>query len=120
MVAPSGFSTGTTNFSSTVRTAIAKKVLDTLRAGLIALPRGAVVPANVLAKVGDNWTLRATAYPDLADAVAVVGAGPVGLIMRADPQGNRGGGQNPSRDSNGAVSSPPPGMAVEAGGLNKS
>jgi len=90
MVAPSGFSTSTTGFTSTVRTAIAKKVIDTLRAGLIALPRGAVVPANVLAKVGDNWTLRATAYPDLADAAATdpltEGVPPASIELGIDTQ----------------------------------
>jgi hypothetical protein len=90
MVAPSGFSTGTTGFTSTVRTAIAKKVIETLRAGLIALPKGAVIPANVLAKVGDNWTLRSTAYPDLADAAATnpltEGVPPASIELGIDTQ----------------------------------
>jgi hypothetical protein len=60
-----GFGTDTTTFSSTVRDAIQKKVIATLRAGLIALPKGAVAPASVLARVGDNFTLRLSAYPDL-------------------------------------------------------
>jgi len=62
-----GFGTDTTNFSNTVRTRILKSVIETLRAGLIALPKGAVVPGDLVAKNGDNFTLRATAYPDLAD-----------------------------------------------------
>lgn len=73
MVAPAGFSTSTTNFTATTRDAIKKKVIETLRAGLVALPRGAVAPADVLAKVGDNWTLRVSAYPDLLDGAATIG-----------------------------------------------
>lgn len=67
MAFPGGFETASPGFSDTVRTAIKKGIIDTLRAGLIALPRGAVVPMEVLSQVGDNFTLRATAYPDLED-----------------------------------------------------
>src|SRR5437867_9316630 len=63
-----GFGTDTSNFSNTVRTAIKKQVIETLRAGLIALPKGAVVPADVMGGVGDNFTLRATEYPDLVES----------------------------------------------------
>ena len=42
-----GLGTDTTGFSSTVRTAIQKRVVATLRAGTIALPKGAVAAADV-------------------------------------------------------------------------
>lgn len=63
-----GFGTDTTNFSNTVRTRILRNVIDTLRAGLIALPKGAVVPGDLVAQNGETFTLRATEYPDLVDA----------------------------------------------------
>jgi hypothetical protein len=62
-----GFTTGMTGFSDTVHTAIQKAVVATLRAGLIALPKGTVVPANLYAQKGENFTLRCTEYPDLED-----------------------------------------------------
>ena len=63
-----GFTTGTTGFSSTIHDAIQKAVVATLRAGLIALPKGTVVPANLYAQKGENFTLRCTEYPDLEDS----------------------------------------------------
>jgi len=65
-----GFGTNTTGFSSTVHDAIQKQVIATLRAGLIALPKGAVVPAVLHAQSGENFTLRMTEYPDLNDSAA--------------------------------------------------
>jgi N4-gp56 family major capsid protein len=62
-----GFGTDTTGFSETVHDDIHKAVVATLRAGLISLPRGAVVPAKIIAQSGANFTLRATSYPDLVD-----------------------------------------------------
>ncbi len=63
-----GFGTDTTGFSNTVRTRILREVVRTLRAGLIALPKGAVIPANLHAQSGETFTLRAKAYPDLNDS----------------------------------------------------
>jgi len=60
-----GFGSDTTGFSSTIHDHILKDVLDTLRAGLIALPKGAVVPASVVMQSGENFTLRTIAYPDI-------------------------------------------------------
>jgi N4-gp56 family major capsid protein len=65
-----GFGSDTTGFSSTVHNAIQKAVVDTLRAGLVCLPKGAVVPAQVVSNVGNNFTLISTEYPDLVDAAA--------------------------------------------------
>ena len=62
-----GFGTDTTGFSSTVHDNILKQVVATLRAGLVSLPKGAVVPAVIVAQSGANFTLRSTAYPDLVD-----------------------------------------------------
>ncbi len=63
-----GFGTDSTGFSSTVHTAIQKAVVDTLRAGLVAMPKGTVTPGIIIAQHGDNFTIRLTEYPDLADA----------------------------------------------------
>src|SRR4051794_37404955 len=60
-----GWSTATTNFGSTVHNAIQKAVIDTLRAGLVALPKGSVVPGDLGPMRGENFTLIATEYPDL-------------------------------------------------------
>jgi N4-gp56 family major capsid protein len=60
-----GFGSDTTGFSSTIHDAIQKDILATLRAGLIALPRGAVVPASVVMQSGENFTLRTITYPDV-------------------------------------------------------
>jgi hypothetical protein len=65
-----GFGTDTTGFSSTVHDHILKEVVATLRAGLVSLPKGAVVPATIVAQAGENFTLRSTAYPDLVDTGA--------------------------------------------------
>jgi N4-gp56 family major capsid protein len=62
-----GFGTDTTGFSSTVHDDIQKAVVATLRAGLVSLPKGAVVPATIIAQSGANFTLRSTSYPDLVD-----------------------------------------------------
>lgn len=64
---PFGWSTGTTNFGSTVHNAIQKAVVDTLRAGLVGLPRGAVIPG--IRQSGENFTLVFTDYPDLPGSV---------------------------------------------------
>ncbi len=61
-----GFGTDTTGFSSTTRNAIHKQVIDTLRAGLISLPKGSVVPAVVSHQEGENFTLVNTSYPDIS------------------------------------------------------
>ena len=62
-----GFGTDTSGFSSTIHDHILKEVVATLRAGLVSLPKGAVVPAVIVAQQGENFTLRSTAYPDLED-----------------------------------------------------
>jgi hypothetical protein len=67
---PFGWQTSTTNFSGTVHSAIQKKVIETLRAGLVALPKGAVIPADLGPMRGETFTLVATEYPDL-DTAAV-------------------------------------------------
>lgn len=83
-----GFGTDTTNFSGTVHDAIQKQVIATLRAGLIALPRGAVVPASLYAQKGENFTLRMTAYPDLEDSAATAplteGVAPTAVKLAID------------------------------------
>lgn len=63
-----GFGTDTTGFSSTVHDDIQKAVVATLRAGLVSLPKGAVVPAVIVSQSGANFTLRSTSYPDLVDS----------------------------------------------------
>ncbi len=60
-----GFGTDTGGFSDTIHDDILKAVVSNLRAGLIALPRGAVVPASVVLQSGNNFTLRYTSYPDI-------------------------------------------------------
>jgi N4-gp56 family major capsid protein len=62
-----GFGTDTTGFSSTVHDHILKEVVATLRAGLVSMPKGAIVPAVIISQQGENFTLRSTAYPDLVD-----------------------------------------------------
>jgi hypothetical protein len=85
-----GLGTDTTGFSSTVHAAIHKQVIDTLRAGLISVPRGAVVPAVVSHQMGENFTLVNTLYPDI-DPAAVTdplseGVAPSGLKLGIDTQ----------------------------------
>jgi hypothetical protein len=63
-----GYGTDSTGFSSTEHDNIQKSVVATLRAGLVSLPRGTVTPGVVIAQAGSNFTVRLTAYPDLADA----------------------------------------------------
>ena len=65
-----GFGTDTTGFSSTTHDHILKEVVATLRAGLVSMPRGAVVPAVIVAQRGENFVLRSTAYPDLVDTAS--------------------------------------------------
>lgn len=65
MVNSYGYGSDTTGFSSTVHDHIIKDVLQTLRAGLIALPKGAVVPAAVVGQQGEDFTLRTVTYPDI-------------------------------------------------------
>src|SRR5688572_28094655 len=73
-----GFGTDTPGFSSTARTAIQKKDIDTLPAVLVSLPRGAVVAADLMPQSGDNFTLRVTEYPDIVTtgATALTEGGP--------------------------------------------
>ena len=63
-----GFGSDTTGFSSTIHDDIQKAVVATLRAGLVSLPKGAVVPAVIVGQRGANFTLRSTSYPDLVDS----------------------------------------------------
>jgi N4-gp56 family major capsid protein len=83
-----GFGTDTTNFSSTVHDAIQKQVISTLRAGLIALPKGSVVPAVLHSQNGENFTLRSTAFPDLLDEATTAplseGVAPTPLKLAID------------------------------------
>src|SRR4051812_8579611 len=84
-----GFGTDTTGFSSTVRDNIQKKVIATLRAGLIALPKGSVVAADLMSQRGDNFTLRVSAYPDLDSAASTTlseGVPPTPLKLAIDTQ----------------------------------
>jgi N4-gp56 family major capsid protein len=85
-----GLGTDTTNFSSTVHAAIQKKVVDTLRAGLVSLPKGAVVPAVGSHQQGENFTLTNVSYPDIAPAAAtdplVEGTAPTALKLNIDTQ----------------------------------
>lgn len=62
-----GFGTDTIGFSATVHENIQKAVVATLRAGLVSLPKGAVVPAAIVGQNGSTFTLQSTAYPDLVD-----------------------------------------------------
>ena len=83
-----GFGTDTTNFSDTVHEQIVKQVIDTLRAGLICLPRGAVVPAVLHSQAGETFQLRMTAYPDLLDEATTAplteGVAPTALLLAID------------------------------------
>jgi N4-gp56 family major capsid protein len=85
-----GFGTDTTGFSSTVHDDIQKAVVETLRAGLVSLPRGAVVPAVIIAQSGTNFTLRSTSYPDLVDTTPTdpltEGVAPAALKLGIDTQ----------------------------------
>ena len=85
-----GLGTDTTGFSSTVHAAIRKAVIDTLRAGLISLPKGAVVPAVVSHQRGENFTLTNTSYPDIAPAAVTdpltEGTAPSALKLNIDTQ----------------------------------
>lgn len=64
-----GWSTGTTNFGNTVHNAIQKAVIDTLRAGLVGLPKGAVIPGILGPMRGENFTIIFSEYPDLPGSV---------------------------------------------------
>lgn len=85
-----GFGTDTTGFSSTTHDHILKEVVATLRAGLVSLPKGAVVPAAVIAQRGENFTIRSTSYPDLVDSAGtdplVEGVAPAALKLGIDIQ----------------------------------
>jgi N4-gp56 family major capsid protein len=85
-----GFGTDTTGFSSTIHDHILKSVVATLRAGLVSLPKGAVVPATIVSQQGENFTLRSTAYPDLAagtqTAPLTEGVAPSALKLGIDTQ----------------------------------
>jgi N4-gp56 family major capsid protein len=58
-----GYGTDTTGFSDTVVKLVHKAIIETLRSGLVYLPRGSVVPAQQ--KPGYNGTMVHVAYPDL-------------------------------------------------------
>jgi N4-gp56 family major capsid protein len=83
-----GFQTSVGNFSSTVHNAIQKRVLDTLRAGLIALPKGSVWPADIGPMRGENFTVTLTQYPDLLDSAVTnpltEGTPPTALVLGID------------------------------------
>src|SRR5450759_4235298 len=83
-----GFGTDTTNLSATIHDRISKAVIATLRAGLIALPKGAVVPAVLHAQTGENFVLRMTEYPDLEDSAATTplteGVAPAAVKLGVD------------------------------------
>src|SRR4051812_11965769 len=85
-----GLGSDTTGFSSTVHSAIHKQVITTLRAGLISVPRGAVVPAIVSHQMGENFTLVNTSYPDIEPAAVTdplsEGVAPSGLKLGIDTQ----------------------------------
>jgi N4-gp56 family major capsid protein len=85
-----GFGTDTTGFSSTVHDDIHKAVIATLRAGLVSLPKGAVVPATIISQNGTNFTMRSTAYPDLVDTSPTdpltEGVAPAALKLGIDTQ----------------------------------
>ena len=85
-----GFGTDTTGFSSTIHDHILKETVATLRAGLVSLPKGAVVPASIVGQRGENFTLRSTAYPDLVDTAfttpLVEGVAPTALKLGIDTQ----------------------------------
>jgi N4-gp56 family major capsid protein len=85
-----GFGSDSTNFSSTVHDAIHKQVIDTLRAGLVSVPKGAVVPAVVSHQEGENFTLRNVSYPDIAPAAVTdpltEGTAPTALKLNIDVQ----------------------------------
>jgi N4-gp56 family major capsid protein len=83
-----GFQTSVGNFSNTVHNAIQKRVLDTLRAGLIALPKGSVWAADLGPMRGENFTVTLTQYPDLLDAAVTnpltEGTPPAALVLGVD------------------------------------
>lgn len=85
-----GWSTSTTNMSTTVHNAIQKAVVDTLRAGLVALPKGAVTPGILGPMRGENFTLVNTAYPDLLSSAVTTplteGVPPTGTALAVSPQ----------------------------------
>jgi N4-gp56 family major capsid protein len=85
-----GLGTDTTGFSSTVHSAIHKSVVETLRAGLVSLPRGAVLPAIVSHQEGENFTLVNTSYPDIEPAAVTdpltEGTAPSGIKLGIDTQ----------------------------------
>ncbi len=83
-----GFGLTTTDFEKTTHDHLLKKVVDTLRGGLVALPRGAVIAADVIGQQGENFTLRAVAIPDLGDAAVTAplteGVAPTPVKMSFD------------------------------------
>jgi N4-gp56 family major capsid protein len=85
-----GFGSDTTGFSSTVHSAIHKQVIETLRAGLVSLPRGAVVPAVATNQQGENFTLVNTSYPDISTSAVTdplsEGVAPTPIKLGIDTQ----------------------------------
>jgi hypothetical protein len=85
-----GIETGTTGFSATVQTLIQRQLIESLRAGLIALPKGSVRPAILTRGSGHDFTLRMLSYPDLDSDVATVplteGVPPDALQLGIDSQ----------------------------------
>lgn len=61
-----------------------KRLVDTLRAGLVALPKGVAWPAEVIGQQGENFTLRLVNLPDFVDGAATTlseGTPPSPLVM---------------------------------------
>src|SRR4051812_44449189 len=85
-----GFGTDTTTFSSTIHDHILKETVAVLRAGLVSLPKGAVVPATIVSQSGETSPLRSTAYPDLVDTTPTdpltEGVAPTALKLGIDVQ----------------------------------
>ena len=61
-----------------------KRLVDNLRAGLVALPKGVAWPAEVIGQQGANFTLRLVDIPDFVDGAATTlteGTPPTPLVM---------------------------------------
>jgi N4-gp56 family major capsid protein len=81
--------TSLSNFSETVQSDIKKDLIQTLRAGLVCLPKGSVIPAVVTAGNGKTFSLTYTAYADFADGAVsslTEGTAPTPLKMGLDTQ----------------------------------
>ncbi len=83
-----GYDTQATNMPATVQARVIKEFIQSLRAGLSALPRGAVVPAKVTGQQGKTYALTSVSYPDIA-ANAITyglteGSPPAGTLLGVD------------------------------------